>query len=120
VLVGGGHAIRMDRDRREILAWINGQRLRGELITPDPGIMYLAATYTPLDPYCGYIFHTPDHDRRAAAVSAWAGPELAPAPPSVRYAIVQDGEMSTPLPKNEWTLLHRSSRYSLYERHAIN
>jgi hypothetical protein len=118
--IGGGHAIRFGRDLRELLAWINNQRLRGELISPDPGIMYLAATYTPLDPYCGYMFHTPDHDRRAETVSAWAGPEHAPAPPSIRFAIVQDGEIHTPLPKNEWTLLHRSGRYSLYERHVIN
>jgi hypothetical protein len=118
--LGGGHALRMDRDLREILAWANSQRLRGELISQDPGIMYLAATYTQLDPYCGYMFHTPDYDRRMEAISAWAGPEHSPAPPSVRYAIVQDGEMSTPLRETEWTLLHRSGRYSLYERQGVN
>ena len=59
----------------------------GVLVTPYPNTSYLAATYTPLRPYFGHPYNTPDYPGRVAQVESWlttGRPELALSFPAAR------------------------------------
>jgi hypothetical protein len=58
-------------DEREALRWVDAHHCRGVLLSPNPDLSYLAATYTGLRPYFGHVYNTPNYLARRERMQAW-------------------------------------------------
>lgn len=110
---------------RDMFSRVGRLGLRGVLLCPDGKLSYLAAAYTPLRPYCGHSFLTPDYARRVAEIEAlfnrgdggqWLDAidyVLVPAPAEARTkGLLQSRGAAWQIVTNndEWVLLGRAGR----------
>ena len=58
-------------DERDLLRRINEESLTGVAVASDEDLSYLLATYTPLTPYAGHQFNTPEFETRRRHITAF-------------------------------------------------
>lgn len=105
---------------REMYEWINGQGLSGVLLSSDPGALYLSATYTPMRPYFGHGYNTPEYADRVQRAYAWVSNlwsgSLSGDIPEVDYLILPRNQAMVMMGQHEWKLVHETHHLTLWER----
>ena len=107
----------LDREQREMFAWMDAAKLDGVLLCADPHLSYLSATYTGVRPYYGHIANTPNVQRRWREVSAWqqsgaTGPWI----DSINYVLIERQHPPAGFNAALWHELHGNGGYVLLGR----
>ncbi len=61
----------LTREEKQMLTEINQLGLDGVLLSPEPKLSYLSATYTSVRPYLGHTALTPQYEERLGQVEMW-------------------------------------------------
>ena len=107
----------LTRPQREMLAWMEREKLDGVLLCADSRLSYLTATYTRVRPYFGHLANTPEVGVRWREVKAWhqkgdVGPWFA----TIDYVLIERTNPPGAFAWGEWRELHRNADYILLGR----
>jgi hypothetical protein len=102
---------------RDLLEELNRRHLRGILISSDPKLSYLVATYTGARPYYGHLYHTPDYGRRHGEAVALLQ-QGKPGPWFDRIDLIAlRSEQPVMWPdRDQWRLVSSNDEWVLYKR----
>jgi hypothetical protein len=105
--------------QRDVLRWMDRAGLDGVLLTREPRLGYLAATYSGVRPYLGHVVNTPEPYRRWQEIKAWhtAG-ETGPWYRDIDYVLAERRNPPAAFAWAEWRELYRNDEYVLLGRGA--
>ncbi|TWT51645.1 hypothetical protein KOR42_35330 [Thalassoglobus neptunius] len=100
---------------RDIFETLNEHEATGVFLCADEDVSYLSATFTPVRPYFGHKFNTPDFAERKKQVLAWAsGEPIDDWFNPIDLILLRPEDPTDLLPSNNWQLLKESNNYRLY------
>lgn len=104
-------------DQREMFRWMDREKLTGVLLTVEPRVSYLAATYTATRPFYGHLANTPDLFTRWQAAKAWHERAVRGAWfDSVDSILIERTNPPANFDWTNWRELHRNHDYVLLGR----
>jgi hypothetical protein len=111
-----GSPLYMSPGERNMFEWVDAKRLRGVLATPYPNTSYLAATYTPLRPYYGHPYNTPNYAARVAQVESWLTTGKAELSPPADYVLLERGHVQKFVNRSAWEPAYENAEFVLLRR----
>lgn len=110
--VGNWDVQTMRTTQREVLDWLDQQRLQGVLASSDELVGYLSATYTSVNPFAGHKFNTPDHANRKARMERWlSGKQDAQLEQQIDYVLVKQVEFDREDFGSSWAKAYENDEY---------
>jgi hypothetical protein len=104
-------------DQRQVYREMNDLGIAGTLLTTDPQLGYLSATYTAAQPYLGHQFLTPDFRERIDQVGRWMGGEQEPWFDTIEYILVEPENLPADFDRSVWrTIPLENQKYILLQR----
>ena len=119
VLQWGSRGFHLSGDERQMLTWLEENRVEGVVFCDSPDLCYLTATYTRLIPYYGHRHVSPNHVLHERQIRSWfEGRETGPWIEKMDYLLVNRNTDTPLLNQDSWTPFHSNEQLILFRRSA--
>lgn len=107
-------------EERQILTKINQLGLDGILLSPEPKLSYLSATYTSVRPYLGHTALTPEYEDRLGKVEMWRTQGIKGSWfDTIDYILIKKNDIPDVLDRSEWIVKLENSKLVLLVRKSL-
>ena len=120
VLQWGSRGFHLSKPEREMLAWLEDNRVEGVVFCDTQEFCYLTATYTRLIPYYGHRHVSPDHVLHEKQTRSWFdGHEEGPWIQKMGYLLINRDTDAPLLNRDTWTPYHSNEQLILFRNSRV-